>query len=211
MKTDKWKVIVIKDPRLRRARKSFRTLLRLAYLTEKERLRQLQDLYRQMDIKGRKLTPSQRRREIMLSRLKDELSSAYSSSILWCSMGSLCESSKKKNIPTHEVSLDVDMAWNPVDKRWCCSACYNYHFGTKDAQLYYRRGIEKMRAKDKALDDYLTEKFGLDRQLTEEEGRVLDEFIKEYDDFEQELKKVKDIEMRKALIEKFLAKGNIIN
>ncbi len=71
MKSNKWKHVIIKDSRLRHIRKNFRTILKLAITKELERLSNIRDLYSNRGYSN--LTPSQRKRKRILSRLGTDL------------------------------------------------------------------------------------------------------------------------------------------
>ncbi len=62
MRSQKWKAVIIKDPKLRRIRTSLRVILREAIHTKLIHLGKLKELYGNK----KKLTPSQENREIML-------------------------------------------------------------------------------------------------------------------------------------------------
>jgi hypothetical protein len=59
--------------------------------------------------------------------------------------------------------------------------------------------MERIQAEDKALDDYLVEKYDLNRQLTEAKEKDLNDFLEDFELYEEELKKVQDVAKRKIL------------
>ncbi len=113
MKSKKPRLIVLKDPKLRKIRTNLRTILKLAYYDESDRLSRLGDLYREKDT----LTPSQQKRESQLVRKNNALMTAYDRSILKCSLGAACNSYKemveKGTINPPERPIDLDMGWLP--------------------------------------------------------------------------------------------------
>ncbi|KKN15375.1 hypothetical protein LCGC14_0986710 [marine sediment metagenome] len=113
MKSKKPRLIVLKDPKLRKARENLRTILKLAYYDERERLRNLNHLYFEKDT----LTPSQQKRDIQLGRMNNNLMTAFDNSILKCNLGAACNSYKemveKGSIDPIERPIDLDMGWLP--------------------------------------------------------------------------------------------------
>ncbi|MFX0036301.1 MAG: hypothetical protein ACFE9I_11765 [Candidatus Hermodarchaeota archaeon] len=69
MKSQKWKIIVIKDPQLRRVRTNLRVILKEAIQSELRRLGYLMDLYSRKKV----LTSSQEKRESMLIKISNNL------------------------------------------------------------------------------------------------------------------------------------------
>ena len=163
MRAQKWKTIIIKDSNLRRVRTSLRVILKEAIRSELKRLGQLEDLYRSKRIlyieKGinRRLTLSQRKREITLAEKSDNLMQAWSRSILNCSMGSSCVSIKRNELRQDMATLGEDMVWNPLLKRWICIHCYNHHYRTKAQKLRLQDILKQKDEEDKAFDEWFSE------------------------------------------------------
>ncbi len=124
MKSKKWKIIQLKDPKLIKIRTNLRKLLKEAVRSEHLRLRKLGVLYRIKD-DNKKLTPSQWKREIAITQEGDELLSAMSDSLLQCSYGTGCMTFKKNGLSKDLATLSEDMVWNPIRRRWICINCYN--------------------------------------------------------------------------------------
>ena len=127
MKSKKPRLIILKDPRLRKIRTNLRIILKIAYLDESERLDRLSDLYIEKDVqKG--LTPSQQRRETQLDRKDNELYHTYIKSILQCSLGAACSSYRRAvengTIEPTERPIDLDMGWLPQYSSWFCKKDY---------------------------------------------------------------------------------------
>lgn len=120
MKSKKPRLIVLKDPKLRKARENLRIILKLAYLDEAKRLRNL-DLDQ--------FPPSQQK---SLSRYRRELMTSYDRSILKCSLGAACNSYKEMvengTIDPIERPIDLDMGWLPgpfpQHGSWLCKKDY---------------------------------------------------------------------------------------
>lgn len=120
MKSLKVKKIILKNPRLRTIRRNLRIVLKLAVRSERERLGRIEDLY----IKKRtrqNLMPSQRKREISLSRMGDALLARIGSSTCQCSSGGYClshqELVEKGLVKPSELSPDLDLVWIPWYKK----------------------------------------------------------------------------------------------
>jgi len=123
MKLKKPRLIVLKDPKLRKVRENLRIILRLAYLDESKRLSQLTDLYLQ-----KRLTPSQQNRETQLIRVNDKLYHTFNESILQCKLGAACDSYKEAlengTIDSIDRPIDLDMGWLPQYNSWFCKKDY---------------------------------------------------------------------------------------
>ncbi|KKM04849.1 hypothetical protein LCGC14_1760090 [marine sediment metagenome] len=132
MKSKKPRLIVLKDPKLRKIRANLRTILKLAYNDERIRIRDLEHLYTERET----LTPSQQKRDIQLGRMNNELYHAFNDSILRCSLGAACNSYKEAveegSIKPIERPIDLDMGWLPQYREWFCKKDY---FGLKDTHL----------------------------------------------------------------------------
>lgn len=128
MKSKKTRLIALKDPKLRKIRENLRTILKLAYYSERERLRNLEHLYIERD----SLTPSQQKRNIQLGRMNNDLMTAYNHSILKCSLGAACNSYKEAvengSIDPVERPVDLDMGWLPQFpyRAWYCKKDYEF-------------------------------------------------------------------------------------
>ena len=130
MKSGKWKAIIIKDPKLRIVRENLRLLLKAAIDSRLSHLSHLEDLYRKKRI-SYKLTPSQWNREVSISKMINNLLHARANSILTCSEGSSCVLNEAEG---YNISLEKDMVWNPIFRRWICIGCYNYFYATDSAK-----------------------------------------------------------------------------
>jgi len=127
MKSKKPRLIVLKDPKLRKIRTNLRTIIKLAYYNERERLGCLADLYIQ-----KTLTPSQQKRRSELNRRNNDLMTAYNNSILQCKLGAGCSSYEemveKGTIDPIERPIDLDMGWLPgpfpPHGSWYCKKDY---------------------------------------------------------------------------------------
>ncbi len=128
MKSKKPRLIVLKDPKLRKIRTNLRIILKLAYYSESKRLDRLEDLYFEKNT----LTPSQQKRKSELIRMNNALMTAYNNSILQCNLGAACDSYKemveKDTIDPIERPIDLDMGWLPVPfpqhGSWLCKKDY---------------------------------------------------------------------------------------
>jgi len=136
MKRAEPRKIILRTQRLQKIRKNLRDILTLAYEKEFSRLLNLKRLYQEKRISnGYWLAPSQRKREIRLSKMGDALMHAYDKSILVCSLGAACDSHKelvkKGEIEPSERSANLDMVWVPHFKAWFCLRCYEEYFKIK--------------------------------------------------------------------------------
>lgn len=89
MRTNKWKTVIIKSREFRRLRKNLRTILKLVYNTEINRLIKLGRIYTE---KLPSLTSSEWKRKSNIIRLRNNLLHDLHRSVLTCSMGSFCVS-----------------------------------------------------------------------------------------------------------------------
>ena len=119
MKTDEWKQVVIKSPKLRNFRKGLRTVLKLAV--------------------GRKIDESLDLEVVnrVLSKEVQRILGFYDRSILRCSNGSLCKSANSKRPDI--VSLGLDMVWDPIFRNWHCLKCHDYYLGTEESKRLYKK------------------------------------------------------------------------
>lgn len=124
MKSKKPRLIVLKDPKLRKIRENLRTILMLAYNDESKRLSQLTFLYLEKNI----LTPSQEKRETQLIKMNNNLMRVYNNSILQCRLGAACNSYREAvengAIDPIERPVDLDMGWLPQYGSWYCKKDY---------------------------------------------------------------------------------------
>ena len=135
MKSKEPRLIVLKDPKLRKIRENLRLILKLAYLDESKRLSCLEDLYREKYIQIG-LTPSQQKRKSQLIRKNNYLMTAYNNSILHCYLGAACSSYEEAvengTIDPRERPIDLDMGWLPQYGSWYCKKDYeslkDFHF-----------------------------------------------------------------------------------
>jgi len=140
VKSKKWKVIYIKRPQLRQLRTNLRTILKLAIEDYLNKLSSIEDLYRRKRNEI-KFTPSQWKREIQLSRMGNDLLSAYCKSILNCSCGTPCESARLTGKPPHVISLEVDMGWVPPLKHWICAKCHERDYSKKEHRVLLKKFV----------------------------------------------------------------------
>ncbi len=151
MRSQKWKVISLKNPKLRLIRTSLRVILSKSIDKEITRLGYLRDLYREKRLDG-KLVPSQERRENELINKSSDLLQALTRSILNCGGDATCISFEKNKLSPDIATLGEDMVWNPVLKRWNCINCYNYKYKTKAQKEILldivRQGEEEQRSFD---------------------------------------------------------------
>jgi len=134
----KWlnvKKVILKYPHLRNLRKNLRTVLRLAIQDEIRRLSKLKRLYQEKRIQGKQV-PSQRKREIQISRLSDKLMRLESKSCITCHEV-YCESHRKlfgdPKVRYDKRITDLDLVWIPWRERWVCLECYEKYY--KDTTL----------------------------------------------------------------------------
>lgn len=137
MKTDEWKQIVIKSPRLRNFRRGLRTVLKLAIDRKVDEWVDLREVNRVLS-NDKELTPAQIEKEWVLSRDAQNISDIRSRSILRCSKGGLCRSTNRGERPDI-VSLGLDMVWDPVYRDWHCLKCHDYYLGTEEAKRLYKK------------------------------------------------------------------------
>ncbi|MBO1225616.1 MAG: hypothetical protein JYX80_14430 [Candidatus Scalindua sediminis] len=147
MKTKKWKPIVLKNHRVRQARTNLRVILKLAVRAEFKRLSRLKELYYTKRTSD-KLTPSQWKRECMLSDMKGDLLTAFDHSPLRCYEASRCLSQESSELTLDYATLAIDMVWNPLTKSWICIDCYNYYYGTEEKKQIIRDIFEKIKQEE---------------------------------------------------------------
>lgn len=155
MKTKKWKPIVLKNPRVRQTRTSLRVVLNLAVHAEFKRLSRLKELYYTKRISGT-LTPSQWRRECMLSNMSNDLFTAYDHSPLRCYEASRCLSQESSELTSDYATLAKDMVWNPFTKSWICSDCYNHYYGTEEKKQIIRDIFDKVKQEEKSFSEWFS-------------------------------------------------------
>jgi len=124
---------------MRKIRKNLRDILTLAYKKEFSHLLDLKSLYQDKYIQNQyHLTPSQRKREINLSRISDELMHSYDKSINVYSSGAACYSHRKLveegEIESSKRSTNLDMVWVPHFKAWFCIRCYEEYLKVKTCE-----------------------------------------------------------------------------
>jgi len=130
MRSEKWKVISLKNPKIRLIRTNLRVILRKSIEHELKRLSHLRRLYREKRLDG-KLVPSQERRENELINKSSDLLQALTHSVLHCGGDATCISFEKNKLSADIATLGEDMVWNPLFKRWVCINCYNYKYKNK--------------------------------------------------------------------------------
>jgi len=145
VKSRKSKRVVLKHPALRSVRSVLREVLYLTVEAEKDRLYELERLY---IYKRGELTPSQRKREISLAKMRSALDYVLEKSTCVCCSASRCHFYMEMYLKTIIVGpddvvpfsgltvlrhsyrslgnpFDIDMVWNPVEKAWYCEECFN--------------------------------------------------------------------------------------
>lgn len=150
MKTDEWKQIVIKSPRLRNVRKGLRTVLKLGIEHKIDELSGLRELNR-IRANNKELTPAQIGEERVLSKEVQRMMDFCAQSILRCSFGGLCMSTARSE-RYDIVSLGLDMTWDPVYRNWHCLKCHNYYLGTEESKRLYKKNYDD----EVALRDEIT-------------------------------------------------------
>ena len=155
MKSQKWKVIVIKSPTLRRIRTGLRVLLKEAIYFEFERLGRLRDIYREKRLDG-KLVPSQKKREGVIIRKSNDLLQTWTKSILNCAKGSICKSIRQNELSQGVATLSEDMVWNPLQKRWMCINCYNFYYRTEAQKKYLQDLLKQKEEEERAFDEWFS-------------------------------------------------------
>jgi hypothetical protein len=138
MKTDEWKQIVVKSPKLGNFRKGLRTILKLAIGRKVSELSGLKEAIRTLSNNNKELTSAQVEKERVLSKEVQDILGFYDRSILRCSFGGLCESANRGE--RHDiVSLGLDMIWDPVYRNWHCLKCHDYYLGTEGSRNLYKK------------------------------------------------------------------------
>jgi len=130
MKSLKVKKVILNNPHLRNMRKNLRIVLRLAIDDEIHRLNKLGSLYLQKYKQGKRV-PSQEKRKIQISRLKNKLMRLEERrSCITCNEP-YCISHKDrpgKSTWFEHRSTDLDLVWIPWYEKWVCLECYEeYH------------------------------------------------------------------------------------
>ncbi len=135
MKSLKVKKVILKSPHLRNLRKNLRIVLRLAINDEIRRLSKLNKLYLEKSRQGKQV-PSQREREIQISRLSDKLMHlARRSSCITCNEPYCIFHKDRPGKSTwfEHRSTDLDLVWIPWYEKWVCLDCYDHYY--KDMTL----------------------------------------------------------------------------
>jgi len=151
MRSQKWKVITLKNPKLRLIRTSLRVILSKSINRELVRLGHLRDLYRKKRLDG-KFVPSQERRENELINKSSDLLQALTRSVLHCGGDAACISFEKNKLSADIATLGEDMVWNPLLKRWNCINCYNYKYKTKAQKQILQDIIRQGEEEEKRFD-----------------------------------------------------------
>jgi len=155
MRSQRWKILIIKSPILRRIRTSLRIILVNAVHDELKRLNKLRDLYRQQHQNG-KIVPSQRKREGYIVQESNKLLQAWTYSLLSCGQGAACISIKENKLSPDIATLGEDMVWNLVFKRWNCIKCYNTFFRTNNQKKKLQEIHRQKEKEEKAFDEWLS-------------------------------------------------------
>lgn len=150
MKTDEWKQIVIKSPRLRNIRRGLRTVIKLAIDRRIDELVDFGEINRILS-NNKELTPAQIEKEWVLSKEVQDILGFRKRSILRCSSGSLCKSTNRKE-RSDIVSLGLDMIWDPIYRNWHCLKCHDYYLGTEESKRLYKKNHDD----EVALRDEIT-------------------------------------------------------
>lgn len=133
MKSLNVKKVILKNPHLRNLRKNLRIVLRLAIDDKIRRLDKLNKLYLEKSRQGKQV-PSQKKREIQISRLSDKLMHLEERrSCITCNEP-YCISHKDrpgKSTWFEQRTNDLDLVWIPWHEKWVCLDCYEeYHKDT---------------------------------------------------------------------------------
>ncbi|TKJ23969.1 MAG: hypothetical protein CEE43_02055 [Promethearchaeota archaeon Loki_b32] len=155
MRSEKWKVLVLKTSKLRRVRTSLKLVLRKAVHEELKDLNHLRDLYRKKQLNGTNI-PSQAKREDSLIKETNELLQALSCSTLKCHGGITCKSIEMSKLSHDIATLGEDMVWNPLLKEWICINCYNFYYKTDAQKQHLQDAIRKKKEDDKTFEKWLS-------------------------------------------------------
>ena len=132
MKSLATKKVILKNPNLRNFRKNLRIVLGLAISDKIDRLNKLENLY----LQKKRRTPSQWKREIQISLLKNRLLRLRKRSTITCS-APYCYSHKNlfgnPSLREDKRTTDLDLVWIPWYETWVCLDCYNHYY--KDTTL----------------------------------------------------------------------------
>lgn len=161
MRSQKWKVITLKNPKLRLIRTNLRVILRKSIERELKRLSHLRDLYRKKGLDG-KLVPSQERRENELINQSNDLLKTLTHSVLHCGGDATCISFEKNKLSADIATLGEDMVWNPLFKRWNCINCYNYKYKSKDQKRILQDIIRQAEEEEKKFDIWFSKQIRKD-------------------------------------------------
>lgn len=139
MHSSQIKHIILKRKKSREIRKSLREILNLAYNDEIKRISGILNLYRDKRIHFiGSLTPSQKKRELGLQRIHDNLYHTYHKSILRCSSGAFCvsyrEMIEKGLIDPPNRPINLDMVWVPHNQAWYCTKCFDTYLRVKSCE-----------------------------------------------------------------------------
>ena len=128
MKAKKIVRIELRNPALRRIRKSFRDIIKLAVKQESSRLHTISREYRKRsrEVAGPVEKERLEQKEGYLGRERDKLNSSLSKSIIECKLGGGCASyieATNHGLHPENSPTNLDMAWIPFHGAWFCTKC----------------------------------------------------------------------------------------
>jgi len=128
MKAKKIIRVGLRNPALRRIRKSFRDIISLAVKQKSSRLHAISLEYWKISrgIKDPTKKESLEQKEIELMKESNKLDSSLSKSIIQCAMNGRCSSLSgeiKLGLEPKDKSSNLDMVWIPFLGAWFCTKC----------------------------------------------------------------------------------------
>jgi len=128
MKAEKIVKVELKNPALRRIRKNFRDVIKLAVEQESGRLFVESCEYRKRSRESTDHAEKERleQKEDKFRNKSSELDSSLSKSIIQCGLGGGCSSLSKAikhGFDPKDSPTDLDMVWMPYFKAWFCIGC----------------------------------------------------------------------------------------
>ncbi len=149
MKSHKWKIINLKSSRLRRVRSSLRLVLKEAVFSELRRLNRIK-------YTGSPNTHLSHDQEIILVQQACNLMKAWSHSILSCSEGISCISLKRNKLRKDMATIEEDMVWNPLLKRWTCIHCFITYYRTEFQKSNLQNIINQKKEEEKVFNNWVS-------------------------------------------------------
>lgn len=128
MKSKKIVKVELKNPSLRRIRKNFRDVIKLAVKQESSRLFAKSCEYRKKRSESTDLAEEEmlEQKKSYFRRGSDRLDNLLSDSIIQCGLGGGCSSlpeAIKRGLDPRDRPTDLDMAWVPFLGAWFCTKC----------------------------------------------------------------------------------------